>query len=46
MTKEELVARLQAIEWDDFEVKNAKGGLPKSVWKTFFDAFVHLSILR
>ena len=29
MTKEELVARLQDIEWDDFEVKAAKGGLPK-----------------
>lgn len=34
MTKEELLARLDDIEWDDFEVKEASGGLPKSVWET------------
>ena len=28
MTKEELVARLRDIEWDDFEVKAAKSELP------------------
>lgn len=34
MTKEELVARLRDIEWDDFEVKAAKSDLPKNVWET------------
>ncbi|MDE5880108.1 MAG: putative DNA binding domain-containing protein [Muribaculaceae bacterium] len=34
MTKEELLNRLNDIEWDDFEVKEASGGLPKSIWET------------
>lgn len=34
MTKEELLLRLNDIEWDDFEVKEASGGLPKSMWET------------
>ena len=34
MTKEELLQRLNEIEWDDFEVKEASGGLPKSMWET------------
>lgn len=34
MTKEELLARLKDIEWNDFEVKEASGGLPKSMWET------------
>lgn len=34
MTKEELLQRLNDIEWDDFEVKEASGGLPKSMWET------------
>ncbi len=34
MTKEELVARLRDIEWDDFEVKTAKSELPKNIWET------------
>lgn len=34
MTKEELLQRLREIEWDDFEVKEASGGLPKSMWET------------
>lgn len=34
MTKEELLTRLNDIEWDDFEIKEASGGLPKSMWET------------
>ncbi len=34
MTKEELLTRLNDIEWIDFEVKEASGGLPKSMWET------------
>ena len=34
MTKEELLKRLNDIEWEDFEVKEASGGLPKSMWET------------
>lgn len=34
MTKEELLERLEGAEWDDFEIKEATGGLPKSVWET------------
>lgn len=34
MSKEELLQRLNDIEWDDFEVKEASGGLPKSMWET------------
>lgn len=34
MTKEELLTRLSDIEWNDFEVKEACGGLPKSMWET------------
>lgn len=34
MTKEELLYRLKDIEWDDFEVKEASGGIPKSMWET------------
>ncbi len=34
MTKEELLARLNDIEWNDFEAKEASGGLPKSMWET------------
>lgn len=34
MTKEELLDRLNDIEWNDFEVKEASGGLPKSMWET------------
>ena len=34
MTKEEIVARLRDIEWEDFEVKAAKSELPKNIWET------------
>ena len=34
MTKDELLQRLQDIEWEDFECKQAKSELPKSVWET------------
>ena len=34
MTKDELIAKLKDIEWDDFEVKEAANGLPKSIWET------------
>lgn len=28
---EELLKRLNDIEWEDFEVKDASGGIPKSM---------------
>lgn len=34
MTKQELVGRLQDIEWEDFEVKTAKSELLKDVWES------------
>lgn len=34
MTKDELVAKLRDIEWEDFEVKAAKSELPKNVWES------------
>ncbi len=34
MTKEDFLHKLNGIEWDDFEVKEASGGLPKSIWET------------
>jgi len=34
MTKKELTERLEDIEWEDFEVKEAKRRLPGSVWDT------------
>jgi ATP-dependent DNA helicase RecG len=34
MTKKELLNRLSDIEWEDFEVKEASGGLPKNIWET------------
>lgn len=42
MTKEELLIKLRNIEWDDFEVKEAKGELPKNVWDTV-SAFANTS---
>ncbi|ODS42702.1 MAG: hypothetical protein MSIBF_05210 [Candidatus Altiarchaeales archaeon IMC4] len=34
MRKEELIQRLGDIEWEDFEVKEAKSEVPKSSWET------------
>ena len=34
MTKDELVAKLHDIEWEDFEVKAAKSELPKDIWES------------
>ncbi|MFH1824551.1 MAG: RNA-binding domain-containing protein [Candidatus Firestonebacteria bacterium] len=34
MNKAELINKLQDIEWEDFEVKEAKSELPKNVWET------------
>ena len=42
MTKEELIGRLQDIEWDDFEVKEARSALPKNIWETV-SAFANTS---
>lgn len=45
MTKEDLLERLQGAEWNDFEVKEAKNEVPKSVWETV-SAFSNPNILR
>ncbi len=34
MTKEELIKRLEDIEWEDFEVKAARSAVPQSSWET------------
>lgn len=34
MTKEELLSRLNGIEWNDFEIKEAKNEVPKTAWET------------
>lgn len=34
MTREELIAKIQDIEWDDFEAKEALTELPKNTWDT------------
>ena len=34
MNKKELIEKLEDIEWEDFEVKEAKTEIPKSVWAT------------
>jgi predicted HTH transcriptional regulator len=34
MTKQELINKLNDLEWEDFEVKEAKEAIPKSVWET------------
>ena len=34
LSKEELIQKLGDIEWEDFEVKEAKSDVPKSSWET------------
>jgi ATP-dependent DNA helicase RecG len=34
MNKQQLLQRLQDIEWDNFEVKTAQADVPKDVWET------------
>ena len=34
MIKSELISRLSDIEWEDFEVKEARTDLPKNIWET------------
>ncbi|MDR0874455.1 MAG: ATP-binding protein, partial [Prevotellaceae bacterium] len=34
MNKQQLLQRLQDIEWDNFEVKTARTDVPKDVWET------------
>lgn len=43
MTKDELIAKLRDIEWEDFEVKAAKSELPKNVWESV-SAFSNTSV--
>ena len=42
MTKEELINHLQDIEWEDFEVKEARSALPKNMLETV-SAFANIS---
>jgi ATP-dependent DNA helicase RecG len=34
MNKAELIKKLEDIEWEDFEVKEAKSEIPKNAWTT------------
>ena len=34
MTKEDLIQRIQDIEWDDFEAKAALNDVPKEAWES------------
>jgi ATP-dependent DNA helicase RecG len=42
MERETLLERLRGIEWDDFEVKEASGGVPKTAYTTV-SAFANTS---
>src|SRR3990167_7433597 len=34
MNKQELIKKLEDIEWEDFEAKEAKSEVPKNAWET------------
>ena len=34
MDEKELINRIHDLEWEDFEVKEAKSELPKNIWET------------
>jgi len=42
MNKQQLLQRLQDIEWNNFEVKTAQIDVPKDVWETV-SAFANTS---
>ena len=39
MNKAQLIDKLNDIEWEDFEVKEASEGVPKNIWEYYFTLF-------